>query len=260
MTQVSFNYGFEHIYVERPASQIALFTLNRPDRMNATNSTLHTELTRLPGLLDRDPNARVGVITGAGRAFCVGADYSDVTSEENDYANKVRMMRETVQILTFMVEMRKPLISAINGPAAGIGLAIGLMADISIANEDASFSDGHTRLGLVAGDHAVLIWPLLCSMAKAKRYLLTADKISGREAEEIGLVSEAVSASAVLPRALEFSATLAQRPPLAVELTKRSLNHWIRAALPAFESSLGYELVTAFDPAQVKHVPRPRPR
>jgi enoyl-CoA hydratase len=247
---MSFDYAFQHILVERPAEHVVLFTLNRPDRMNATNDVLHTELTRLPGLLDADPAARVGVITGAGRAFCVGGDLSDIASEANDYANKVRMMRETVQILTAFTDMRKPMVSAINGAAAGIGLAVGLIADISIANEDARFSDGHTKIGLAAGDHAVLLWPLLCSMAKAKRYLLTCDKIDGREAERIGLVSEALPAEQVLPRAMEFATSLAARAPLAIELTKRALNHWIRQALPAYEASLGYEMVTVFDPAQ----------
>ncbi len=243
-------YDFVHIRVERPSAHVALFTLDRPERMNATNAVLHSELVRLPALLDADPQAKVGVITGAGRAFCVGGDLSEIASDANDYANKVRMMRETVQILTALVDIRKPLVSAINGAAAGIGLALGLLADISIANEEARFSDGHTKIGLAAGDHAVLIWPLLCSMAKAKRWLLTSDKIDGREAERIGLVSEAWPPSQVLPRALEFAEQLAARPPLAIELTKRSLNHWIRQALPAYEASLGYEMVTVFDPAQ----------
>lgn len=243
-------YDFVHIVVDRPSEHVVLLTLNRPDRMNATNDVLHSELVRLPALLDADPQAKVGVITGAGRAFCVGGDLADIASDAHDYANKVRMMRETVQMLTALVDMRKPLVSAINGAAAGIGLALGLLADISIANEEARFSDGHTKIGLAAGDHAVLIWPLLCSMAKAKRWLLTSDKINGREAERIGLVSEAVPAGEVLPRAMAFAEQLAARPPLAIELTKRSLNHWIRQALPAYEASLGYEMVTVFDPAQ----------
>lgn len=248
-------YDFEHILVHRPTKHVVLFTLNRPDRMNATNAILHSELVRLPALLDADPQAKAGVITGAGRAFCVGGDLSDIASDSNDFDNKVRMMRETVQILNALIDMRKPLVSAINGPAAGIGLAVGLLADISIANEKARFSDGHTKIGLVAGDHGVLIWPLLCSMAHTKRYLLTSDKIDGKEAARIGLVSEAHPPEQVLPRALEFAETLAARPPLAIEFTKRALNHWIRQALPAYEASLGYEMVTAFDPAQQQAIP-----
>jgi len=243
-------YDFEHIRSERREGGIVLLTLDRPERMNATNDVLHTEFSRLPDTIDADPDARVAVLTGAGRAFCVGGDLADIAGDGNDFANKIRMMRETSQILSKLVEMNKPMVSAINGPAAGIGLALGLLADISVVNENANLSDGHLRIGLAAGDHAVLIWPLLCSLAKAKRYLMTGDKITGREAERIGLVSDAVAPDQVLPRALEYASTLAIRVPLAVELTKRALNHWLRQAMPAFEASLGYEMVTAFDPAQ----------
>ncbi len=248
-------YDFEHIAVERPAPGIVLLTLNRPERMNATNDKLHYELVRLPALIDADPEARAAVVTGAGRAFCVGGDWADIAGDGNDYANKIRMMRETSQILTALIEMRKPLVSAINGPAAGIGLALGLLADISVVNEEANLSDGHLRIGLAAGDHAAMVWPLLCSMAKAKRYLLTGDKVNGREAERIGLVSDAVPPAEVLPLALRYAATLAERSPLAIELSKRALNHWFRTAMPIFEASLGYEMVTAFDPDQAAHMP-----
>jgi len=242
----AFQYDFAHILVDRPSPGVVLFTLNRPERMNATNDALHSDLAALPRRLDRDEAARVGVITGAGRAFCVGGDYGDVADPA--YAPKVRMMWETVELVSGLVEARKPIISAINGPAAGAGLAVALLADISIASETANLSDGHTRIGLAAGDHAALIWPLLCGMAKAKRYLLTADKITGREAERIGLVSECAPADQVLPRALELAAELAARPAAAVQLTKRALNGWLREAMPRFEASLGYEMVTAFAP------------
>lgn len=249
------NWGFRHILVEGPADGIAVLTLNRPERMNATNAELHAELTRLPAAVDAADDVRAAVITGAGRAFCVGGDWADIAADADDYAGKVRMMRETSQILGALVEMRKPLVSAINGPAAGIGLAIALLADISVANAQAHFADGHVPIGLAAGDHAALVWTLLCSMAQAKRYLLTGDKLSGREAERIGLVSEAVEPERVLPRALEYAGKLASRSSLAVELTKRALNHWLRTAMPAFEASLGYEMVTAFDPSQRAAIP-----
>lgn len=242
-----FDYGFAHIRVTRPAGGVTLFTLDRPERMNATNAALHSDLARLPRLIDQDEATRVAVVTGAGRAFCVGGDYGEVA--DDDYGHKVRMMHETIAIVSGLVEMRKTLVSAINGPAAGAGLAVALLADVSVANEDANLSDGHSRIGLAAGDHAVLLWPLLCGMAKAKRYLLTADKLTGREAERIGLVSECAAADHVLPRALELATVLAARSPLAVELTKRALNGWLRQAMPLFEASLGFEMVTSFDPA-----------
>lgn len=247
-----FDYDFTHINVERPADGVVLFILNRPERKNATNAALHSDIAALPRRFDADDRARVAIVTGAGTAFCVGGDYDEVAG--GDYASKVRMMQETIDIVSGLVEARKPIISAINGPAAGAGLALALCSDISIANEDANLSDGHVRIGLSAGDHAALIWPLLCGMAKAKRYLLTADRITGREAERIGLVSECAPADRVLPRAMELAQQIDALSPLAVQLTKRSLNGWLRQAMPMFETSLGYEMVTAFDPALAETV------
>lgn len=243
-----FDYGFARILVSRPEAGVVLFTLNRPERMNATDEVLHRELAALPRRLDRDGSARVAVITGAGRAFSAGGDYRSIADEAGDYARKLAMTQETLDIVNGLIDCRKPIISAINGPAAGAGLAVALLADISIVNEDTVLCDGHTRIGLVAGDHAALIWPLLCGMAKAKYYLLSCRKIRGREAERIGLVSDAQPADRVLPTALDLAAELAQQSETALALTKRSLNHWLRQALPIFESSLGYELLTSFGP------------
>jgi len=250
----AFSYDFAHILVARPRSGVVLFTLNRPERMNATNAALHAELAALPRKLDQDDAARVGIITGAGRAFSVGGDYDDVA--DLSYEARARMMWETIDLISGMVEAKKPIVSAINGPAAGAGLAVALLADISVVNETANLSDGHARIGLAAGDHAALIWPLLCGMAKAKRYLLTADKITGREAERIGLVSECAPADEVLPRALAFAEHLAGLSPMAVQLSKRALNGWLRTAMPSFDASLGYEMVTAFAPGLAADVTR----
>jgi enoyl-CoA hydratase len=130
----------------------------------------------------------------------------------------------------------------------GAGLAVALMADVSVIDEDARLTDGHLRLGVAAGDHAVAIWPLLCGMAKAKYYLLTADFLDGREAERIGLVSKAVPAADVLPTALAVATKLARGPRDATRMTKRALNHWLRQALPAFEASLAYEMLNFLGP------------
>jgi enoyl-CoA hydratase len=140
------------------------------------------------------------------------------------------------------------VISAINGVAVGAGLAVALMADISIIDEAARFTDGHLRLGVAAGDHAVAIWPLLCGMAKAKYYLLTSEFIDGREAERIGLVSKAVPAADVVPTAMAIATKLALGPQDATRYTKRALNHWLRQALPAFEASLAYEMLNFLGP------------
>jgi enoyl-CoA hydratase len=248
------HYRFERILVERHEHGVVLFTINRPERMNATDDVLHREFALLPRRFDEDQDGRIAIVTGAGRAFSAGGDYAAIAAEADDYTRKLTMTRETLQIVGGLLDCRKPIISAINGPAAGAGLALALLADISIANEDAVLCDGHTRIGLAAGDHAVLIWPLLCGIAKAKLHLLTCRKIKGHEAERIGLVSEAVAAADVLPRAFEIAAELAALPPLGIEFTKRALNLWLRQAMPAFEASLGYELLTSFDPQLAAHV------
>src|SRR5205085_11407527 len=132
----------------------------------------------------------------------------------------------------------KPIISAINGVAVSAGLAVAFMTDIPIAAENMRITDGHLRLGVAAGDHAVIIWPLLCGMAKAKYYLLTADFIDGKEAERIGLVSLCTPADQVLPKAMEVATKLATGSQLAIRWTKRALNNWLRQAGPIFDQSL----------------------
>ena len=159
-----------------------------------------------------------------------------------------RSLREAAAIVYNMINLDKPVISAINGVAVGAGLAAALMADISVMATDARFTDGHMRLGVAAGDHATVLWPLLCGMAKAKYYLLTSDFIDGVEAERIGLVSKVVAADQVLPTALAIAEKLATGPQHAVRFTKRSLNHWLRAALPAFEHSLALEMLNFLSP------------
>src|SRR2546429_2885292 len=143
-----------------------------------------------------------------------------------------------------IVNCDKPIISAINGVAVGAGLAMALMADISIIGEEVQLTDGHMRIGVTAGDHAAIIWPLLCGMAKAKYYLLTSDFIDGKEAERIGLVSLAVPAEQLMPKALEVADKLAQGSQLAIRWTKRSLNNWLRMAGPIFDNSMALELLT----------------
>ena len=157
-------------------------------------------------------------------------------------------LREAGDIVRTMIDCDTPIVSAINGVAVGAGLAVALMADVSIINEDARLTDGHIRLGVAGGDHAVAIWPLLCGMAKAKYYLLTADFLDGREAERIGLVSKAVPADLVLSTAMGIAEKLAAGPVDATRMTKRALNHWLRQALPNFEASLAYEMLNFLGP------------
>src|SRR5919201_5974753 len=132
------------------------------------------------------------------------------------------------------------------GPAVGAGLVVGVLADVSIAARSARIIDGHTRLGVAAGDHGAIIWPLLCGMAKAKYYLLTSDFLDGKEAERIGLVSLCAPPDQVLPKAWEVADKLAAGSQHSIRWTKRALNNWLRQAGPIFDQSLALEMLTFF--------------
>ena len=161
---------------------------------------MHAELATVFVDLDRDPDVRVVVVTGEGNAFSAGGDLDWITKQVGNYPQTMTVMKEAGDIVRTLIECDTPVVSAINGVAVGAGLAVALMADISIIDRAAQFTDGHIRLGVAAGDHAVAIWPLLCGMAKAKYYLMTADFIDGAEAERIGLVSKQSTAMMFFPR------------------------------------------------------------
>jgi enoyl-CoA hydratase/carnithine racemase len=235
--------SYQRLRIEPRDHGVLLLTLSNPGKLNATDATLHAELARVFRDVHDDPAVRAVVVTGEGKAFSAGGDLDWIAEQVGNHAQTMRVMREAGDIVRTMIDCDTPIISAINGVAVGAGLAVALMADISIIDEATRFTDGHIRLGVGAGDHAVAIWPLLCGMAKAKYYLLTSDFIDGREAERIGLVSKAVPADEVLPTALSIAERLARGPQDATRLTKRALNHWLRQALPNFEASLAYEML-----------------
>jgi enoyl-CoA hydratase len=234
---------FQHLRFERRPNGVLLVTINRPEVLNAADLRLHRELADVWSVFGADDSARVAVITGAGRAFSAGGDMTLLDEMTGSYDVVLGQLRDAGDIVRNMVDTDKPIVSAINGPAVGAGLAVALLADISIASETARLGDGHVRLGVAAGDHAVLLWPLLCGMAKAKYYILTAEFVDGKEAERIGLVSRCVPAEEVLPTALEVADKLAVTGQHAVRWTKRSLNTWLRSAMPAFEHSLALEML-----------------
>ena len=241
------DYGhYQHLLFERQDHGILLMTINRPDVYNAANARMHWELSRVWLDIGDDPETRVVVVTGAGPAFSAGGDLEMIESFQGDIKVIAGVMKEAADIVYNIANLDKPVVSAINGVAVGAGLAVALMADISIISETARLTDGHVRLGVGAGDHAAIIWPLLCGMAKARYYLLTADFLDGEEAERIGLVSLCMPPEQVLPRALEVATKLATGSQLAIRWTKRALNHWLRQAGPIFEHSLALEMLGFF--------------
>ena len=237
---------YEYLLFEHKPGGVLLITINRPEKYNATNNKLHNELAYVWKDVDADPDTKVAVITGAGKAFSAGGDLDMIEGQVKDFNQISKIMKEAADIVYNIADCDKPVISAINGVAVGAGLAVAIMADISVIAEDARFTDGHIRLGVGAGDHAAIIWPLLCGLAKSKYYLMTAEFIDGKEAERIGLVSRAVPADQLMDEAMRIANMLAAGPQYAISWTKRSLNHWVRQAIPIFESSLAYEMLNFF--------------
>ncbi|HSW20559.1 MAG TPA: enoyl-CoA hydratase/isomerase family protein [Ramlibacter sp.] len=235
---------FQYIRFDRQADGVLLATLNRPEAMNATNARMHWELTKLWAVVDEDPVTKVVVVTGAGdRAFSAGGDLAMVEAMIGNPEQVAVVMKEAAEIVYNMLACDKPIVSAINGTAVGAGLAVALLADVSIMAESARITDGHVKLGVGAGDHAAIVWPLLCGMAKAKYYLMTAEFIDGREAERMGLVTFCAPQDEVLAKALTVAAKLARGSQTAIKATKKSLNGWMRMASPIFDNSLALEML-----------------
>lgn len=237
---------FQHILFEKRHPHILWLTLNRPEVLNAANERLHTELVEVWRTIDRDPEVQVAVVTGAGRAFSAGGDLQMVADAYRNYEEVLRILDEARDLVYNLLQCRKPIISAINGAAVGAGLVVALLADISIAAETARLADGHVRMGVAAGDHAAIIWPLLVGMAKSKYYLMTSEFVSGKEAERMGLVSLCVPEAELLDKAMQVAIDLATGPREAIRFTKRALNQWLLQAGPIFDHSLALEMLGFF--------------
>ena len=219
-------------------------------QMRATNGKLptadlqgHRELCDIWRDVAQDDSVRCAVLRGEGLGFSGGGDLALVDAMAQDFEVRTRIWREARDLVYNITHCDKPIVSAIHGPAVGAGLVAGLLADISVAARSARIVDGHTRLGVAAGDHAAIIWPLLCGMAKAKYYLMLCDPLSGEEAERIGLVSLAVEDEALLDKAYEIADRLAAGSQSALRWTKHALNQWLHQAGPAFETSLALEFM-----------------
>lgn len=239
---------FEHLSFQPRPDGVLLVTLDRPDVLNAANVRMHREMSEVWAVVDDDDDIRASVVTGAGRAFSAGGDLEMIDEMTVDYGAVLEQWRDAGAIVEQMLAARKPIVSAVNGVAVGAGLAVALLADVSIVGASARLSDGHARLGVAAGDHAAIVWPLLCGMAKAKYYLMTADFVEGPEAERLGLVTRCVPDDRVVPEALEVASRLASGSATAVQWTKRVMNQWMRQAMGAFGESVALEMLGFLGP------------
>ena len=243
----SVDYGrYQTLNITRRGAQGAVLDV----QMKARNGKLptaghdgHAELTEIWRDIGRDETVRVAVLRGEGLGFSGGGDLSLVEDMAQDFAVRSRVWREARDLVYNLINCDKPIVSAMHGPAVGAGLVAGLLADISIAAKSARIVDGHTRLGVAAGDHAAIVWPLLCGMAKSKYHLLLCEPVDGEQAERIGLVSLAVEDDQLLNKAYEVADRLAAGSQTAIRWTKYALNNWLRQAGPTFDASLALEFM-----------------
>lgn len=238
-----FAHAFPSLKFLAPERGILELVIANPGRLNAATEDMHRDLAGVWRAIDVDDEVRVVIVRGEGANFSSGGDFGMIDRMIADEATLIRVWKEASDLVYNLINCSKPVVSAIRGSAVGAGLAIALLADVSIAADNARILDGHTRLGVAAGDHAVIIWPLLCGLAKARYYLLTNKPLSGAEAERIGLVALCVADDQVVASAFEVARSLAAGSATAVRFTKHALNNWLRLAGPSFDTSLALEFL-----------------
>lgn len=238
-----YSRDFPSLQFHAPLPGVLELVIANEGRLNAATEAMHRDLALVWRSVDADDAVRVVLVRGEGANFSSGGDFNMIERMIEDEATLIRVWKEAGDLVYNLINCAKPVVSAIRGNAVGAGLAIALLADVSVAADDARILDGHTRLGVAAGDHAVIIWPLLCGLAKARYHLLTNKPLSGAEAERIGLVAMAVPDAEVLDAAFGVARTLAAASATAVRFTKHALNNWLRLAGPSFDTSLALEFL-----------------
>jgi enoyl-CoA hydratase len=233
------------LLVEDRGNGIRLVTLNRPDAFNASNKALHGSLIKVWAPLAADPDARVVVLTGAGKAFSAGGDMNHLAACQEDVELRRGEINNARRLVMAMVDFPLPVVAAVNGPAVGLGCSLAALSDIVLIAEDTYMADPHVSAGLTAADGGAPSWPLLMSLLKAKEYLLTGDRIPAAEAVAIGLANRTVPRDELLPAALALAARLAAQPAHALRTTKKALNmHLSRAVAGILEYALAEEFIS----------------
>jgi enoyl-CoA hydratase len=254
---------YTRLRFDRPHPLVLRVTMDN-GRMNAADDALHRELGEVWRQIDADRSVNAAILTGAGKHFSAGGDFTLIKEMVADFETRARVWKEARDLVYNVINCSKPIVSAMRGAAVGAGLVAGLLADISIATRDCRIIDGHTRLGVAAGDHAAIIWPLLCGMAKAKYFLLLCDPILGAEAERIGLISLAVEDADLDAKSVEVATRLAEGAQSAIRWTKYALNNWLRQMGPTFDASLALEFMGFSGPevqeGLASHLEKRRPR
>lgn len=230
-------------------------TLNRPEKLNATDAVLHTELARVFTDISNDPDSDIVVLTGAGRAFSAGGDVAWMQEAIDEPVRFEQTVREAKQIVFGLIDCEKPIIAKLNGHATGLGATIALFCDVIFAAEHAKIGDPHVSIGFVAGDGGAVIWPQLIGYARAKEYLLTGDLMTAAEAASMGLINHAVPADELDAKVAAFADRLANGATKAIRWTKMSVNIGLRdLATKIMDASLAYEALSNITPDHAEAV------
>ena len=228
---------------------VRVVTLSRPDELNAVNPGLHWALANVWRQLAADPEARVVILTGAGRAFSAGGDLDWITSFLDDPVARDESLREGAQIIEEVLRFPLPVIAAVNGPAVGLGCSLAVLCDIVLISERAFLADPHVSVGLVAGDGGAAFWPLLTPILRSREYLFTGGRIPAATAVELGLATRVVPPGELLEEARRLAERLAAQPAEALRETKRVTNMYLSTALSgAMQAGFAAERVTMRSP------------
>ncbi|GHH50789.1 enoyl-CoA hydratase/isomerase family protein [Streptomyces umbrinus] len=231
---------------------VRLIELNRPEQLNSMSEELHSTLASVWGTLADDPEARVVVLTGRGRAFSAGGNFDIMTRVQRDRAFRERNVDEARRIITGMVRCPLPVIAAVNGPAVGLGCSLALLSDLVLIADDAYLADPHVQVGLVAGDGGALILPLLVGLTRAKELLFLGDRVGAEEAVRLGIANRVVPKDKLLDEAMDLAGRLAALPARALRETKRAVNlHLEQALTSVLEPALLAERDTMHDPDHI---------
>jgi len=225
------NYELPEELVVEAEGSLRIVRMNRPDNLNAVNSALHWALAHVWRQLSADRDARVVVLTGAGRAFSAGGDFNWTSSFVEDPVGRYESIREGAEIIEEMLRFPLPVIAAVNGAAVGLGCSIAILSDIVLISEKAYLADPHVSVGLVAGDGGAAFWPLLTAIQRSREYLFTGDRIPAATAVELGLATRTVAPDELMNEARKLADRLAKQSPAALQWTKRVINMHLSKAL-----------------------------
>jgi enoyl-CoA hydratase len=238
---------FETLIVET-SNWVCQIELAQPEALNRFTHRLHEELTN--ALLDvRDKTDIRAVVLGArGKHFSAGGDFALILDQRTRPEERTRMADDARALFMAITECPLPIVAALQGDAIGLGATVALGCDAIVAAKSAHISDPHVVIGLAAGDGGCALWPNAVGLLRAKRYLLTGDKLSAEEAFAMGLITDLVDhPDLALPAAHALATRMALLPPLAVQRTKQALNtHFQEQSRSLFENALAAELDTFF--------------